>query len=558
MDRTTSSNHFGQSSELSDLSSRALSEHFSAEELNDFTLSSYPQVSKIVISNDSEKPAPQKLAKAESHYQETKIPPAASFHIGQKRRSAKVLPLGDSESMQHIRLQIAQVANFDVSVLITGASGAGKEVIAQQIHAQSGRSDKPFVAINCGAIPEELLESEMFGHEKGAFTGAIAARLGRFEMAQGGTLFLDEIGDMPLLMQVKILRVLQEQCFERIGGNQSIKSDVRIIAATHRDLPKFIAEGKFREDLFYRLNVFPMHVLPLNERKDDLAELLVYFIQALDKPLRFVVSNEVMSVLSQYHWPGNVRELQNLVQRLAIVGQNRDIVVQDLPQQILMATVSKINQHQYEVSKLKHSRADAPIQSSFFQTETSAPDRMTQRESLDSALGGDCRIQSESAEHFSDGAGFTDQLENFSQVDAIDAPYIPNNIYEEQMSTPPSYTKTEHVSPSDIVDSAYAPSFNRIKTEALRQESVLREKQLEKVSFAIDEVITEAQVLDVALAASLGNEGVDVKLLLHEIEKSYIVKALDKTGGVVAKAARLLKLRRTTLVEKMKKMNMSV
>ena len=206
-------------------------------------------------------------------------------------------------------------------MLVLGESGTGKEVVSRAIHQRSPRRDGPFVAINCGAIPADLLESELFGHEKGAFTGALTARKGRFEMAEGGTLLLDEIGDMSLPMQVKLLRVLQERSFERVGGNQTIRCNVRVVAATHRDLETRIAEGKFREDLFYRLNVFPIEVPALRERREDLPALVETIAAQLARTGRGEVrfTPEALQALSSYEWPGNVRELTNLVERLAVL-----------------------------------------------------------------------------------------------------------------------------------------------------------------------------------------------------------------------------------------------
>jgi len=242
-------------------------------------------------------------------------------------------PTGASPAVQRLRRMIAQVAPFDTTVLILGESGTGKEVVARAIHRQSARRDGPFVAINCGAIPPDLLESELFGHEKGAFTGALSARKGRFEMAEGGTLLLDEIGDMSLPMQVKLLRVLQERSFERVGGNQTIKCNVRVIAATHRNLEERIAEGQFREDLFYRLNVFPIEMPPLRERREDLPALVDTIAAQLARTGRGEVrfAESALAALAGYHWPGNVRELTNLVERLAVLHPGGLVRVEDLP-----------------------------------------------------------------------------------------------------------------------------------------------------------------------------------------------------------------------------------
>src|SRR5690606_6835443 len=221
----------------------------------------------------------------------------------------------------------------DVSVLITGESGTGKEVVARNLHYNSPRRDKPFVPVNCGAIPAELLESELFGHEKGAFTGAINSRAGRFELAEGGTLFLDEIGDMPLNMQVKILRVLQERCFERVGSNKTQPVDVRIIAATHRNLEAMIAEGSFREDLYYRLNVFPIELPSLKERAEDIPLLINELVSRMESEQRGSIRFNSAAIMSlcQHEWSGNVRELANLVERMAIMHPFGVIGVQDLP-----------------------------------------------------------------------------------------------------------------------------------------------------------------------------------------------------------------------------------
>ncbi len=242
--------------------------------------------------------------------------------------------VGSSAPMIRVNSLIRQVAPFDSSVLVLGESGTGKEMVARAIHENSPRRDKPFVAINCGAIPAELLESELFGHEKGAFTGAISARKGRFEMAEGGTLFLDEIGDMSLPMQVKLLRVLQERAYERVGGNKTQRCDVRIVAATHRNLEQSIANDEFREDLFYRLSVFPLELPSLRERLEDLPSLISEFNQRLARRGLGVVrfSAGAMQSLRAHAWPGNVRELSNLVERMAILFPHGEVRSSDLPE----------------------------------------------------------------------------------------------------------------------------------------------------------------------------------------------------------------------------------
>ncbi len=256
---------------------------------------------------------------------------------------------GNSHPVRAVRRLIEQVADFDTTVLVTGQSGTGKELVARTIHELSARSDKPFVPINCGAIPADLLESELFGHEKGAFTGAISARTGRFELAEGGTLFLDEIGDMSLDMQVKLLRVLQERTFERVGSGKSKRCDVRIIAATHKDLPAAVKAREFREDLFYRLNVFPIEMPPLFQRVSDLPQLLEELLisHAGSQPGALRISKAAVEVLACYPWPGNIRELSNLVERLAIIKPEGVIDVDDLPpkyREAASATDAETNQ----------------------------------------------------------------------------------------------------------------------------------------------------------------------------------------------------------------------
>lgn len=250
-----------------------------------------------------------------------------------KRETPQVGPTGRSPAVLRLNRMIDQVARFDTTVLILGESGTGKEVAARAIHARSPRKDKPFVAINCGAIPPDLLESELFGHEKGAFTGALTQRKGRFEMAEGGTLLLDEIGDMPMAMQVKLLRVLQERVFERVGGGAPISCDVRVVAATHRNLESHIAEGKFREDLFYRLNVFPIEMPALRERSEDLPDLVAAITRQLTESGRgrVALTDDTIAALQHYSWPGNVRELANLLERLAVLNPDGRVGIDDLP-----------------------------------------------------------------------------------------------------------------------------------------------------------------------------------------------------------------------------------
>ncbi|MBI5587547.1 MAG: sigma-54-dependent Fis family transcriptional regulator [Deltaproteobacteria bacterium] len=246
--------------------------------------------------------------------------------------------LGTSSEIQEVRDVIGKIADTDSTVLILGESGTGKELVARALHYGSTRNNKPFVPINCAAIPEDLLESELFGYEKGAFTGAIATKIGRFEAAHEGTVFLDEIGDMSPGLQVKILRVLQEKEFERVGGRSSIKVDVRVVAATNQDLERAVEEKKFRNDLYYRLNVIPIHLPPLRERKEDIALLISHFTEKIALRKKKTVKGinpEAVKMLEGYDWPGNIRELENLVERLVVLKEpNSCITVRDLPDKI--------------------------------------------------------------------------------------------------------------------------------------------------------------------------------------------------------------------------------
>ena len=256
-----------------------------------------------------------------------------SDNFGEKD-SPKESFVAESAAMKDLFSLAEKVAASEASVLITGESGTGKEVLANFIQSRSARSQKPFVKVNCAALHDQLLESELFGHEKGAFTGAVAQRKGRFELADGGTIFLDEIGDMALETQAKILRTLQQGTFERLGGTQTIKSDCRVISATNKDLSQAISEGKFREDLFYRLSVVPMHIPPLRDRKEDIPPLADFFMHRHSEKNRknmARIAPEALSALISYDWPGNVRELSNVIERAVILSLGDDITIESLP-----------------------------------------------------------------------------------------------------------------------------------------------------------------------------------------------------------------------------------
>ena len=346
--------------------------------------------------------------------------------------------VGKSEQIQIVRRLVEQVAPTDANVLILGESGTGKEVIARNVHFMSSRKDNEFIPINCGAIPGDLLESELFGHEKGAFTGAVSSRKGRFELAEGGTLFLDEIGDMPLQMQVKLLRVLQERTFERVGGTRPIACNVRIIAATHRNLETMIEQDKFREDLYYRLNVFPIDSPALRERQEDIPLLLQELVVRIQDENQTTVkfTEQAIRSLMDHPWAGNVRELSNLVERLTILHPNQLIDVHELP--------------------IKYQHGDV--------------------------------------EHYE--------------------PDYPEEVLERQ-------------------------AFNELFAESASSDD--------------DDVHDTA--LPQATETALPDEGVNLKEYLSELEINLVMQALEQSEWVVARAADRLGMRRTTLVEKMRKYN---
>ncbi|MDX1346918.1 MAG: sigma-54 dependent transcriptional regulator [Thiomicrorhabdus chilensis] len=361
--------------------------------------------------------------------------------------------VGDGPAMQNVKKLILQVAQTDASVLILGESGTGKEVVAQSLHNVSSRASKSFVPINCGAIPGELLESELFGHEKGAFTGAITARKGRFEMAEKGSIFLDEIGDMPLPMQVKLLRVLQERTYERVGGNKSFQCDVRVIAATHRNLEDNIADGTFREDLFYRLNVFPIEMPALRERREDIPSLFDFMFQNIQANGRQIpkLSERALIALQHYDWPGNVRELGNLAERLSILFPDLPVDYDDLPPR-----------YQIELPKEAH------------------------------------LIQVEAA-----------TLEKSSQESLQESP---KDIEVSLVSEPESSVKYSVSPPQSVSGLEGVPNLD---------------------------------------------DGLDLKSYLVEMEVQLIQRALSQTEGNVSQAAKLLQTNRTTLVEKIRKYDLS-
>ena len=386
------------------------------------------------------------------------------------------MPSGQSAPIREVLHLVQQVAAHDSSVLILGESGTGKEVVARAIHESSPRRNGPFVAVNCGAIPAELLESELFGHEKGSFTGAYSTRKGRFEIAEGGTLFLDEIGDMSLPMQVKLLRVLQERVFERVGNHQPICCNVRIVAATHRNLDEAILRGQFRGDLFYRLNVFPIEMPSLRERIDDLEQLIGEFMEqnreAGRSPIRLAPA--AMGVLRRHSWPGNVRELANLVERLSILHGGRTVDVAQLPPRYRPAALLE------ELAL----QPDAPAPLPDPQAEPAAP------------------------------------------------------IIE------PAFQSLREAFPDAMPGLA---ATTGVMDEAAELEAP------EALALLSDDDVASAAATQAVAGADLPAEGMDLRAHLFAIEHRLISQAMQRSGGTVAQAARLLGLRRTTLVEKLRK-----
>jgi two-component system, NtrC family, response regulator AtoC len=284
---------------------------------------------------------------------------ASSLHIPPEGKGRHSI-IGNSPEMQEIFKIIDKVADTPSTVLVTGESGTGKELIATALHDGSSRRDKPLIKINCAAIPRELMESELFGYERGAFTGAVTSKPGRFELADEGTLFLDEIGEVPLEMQVKLLRVLQESEFERVGGIKTTKVNVRLIAATNRNLEKEIETGRFRKDLFYRLNVVPVHLSPLRERIGDIAPLANHFVQKYNKRLGKKIEGireEAMHILRAYPWPGNIRELENLMERVILFADGPHIEVKDIPEAVRVGGLSSPPSH----TSAPHAIGETPL-----------------------------------------------------------------------------------------------------------------------------------------------------------------------------------------------------
>lgn len=395
--------------------------------------------------------------------------------------------IGQSEPTRGIKALIKTLAPSDSTVLITGESGTGKELVAQALHAQGPRHKGPFVPINCGAIPKDLIESELFGHRKGAFTGAFNDRLGRFELAQGGTIFLDEVGDLPLDMQVKLLRVLQERTILPIGASREVDIDVRVVAATHKHLEQEVAEGRFREDLYYRLNVLPCQTTPLRERPLDIPDLLAFYAahyaRQTTPPIRF--GADLTDALMRYRWPGNVRELANLVDRFTTLYAGRELHLQDIASNMMPAGLAQI---QREAAEHRRASSACPMEVLLAMGDsTGTPDTST--DLVQPSRATDARDTAMANE-----AG----LALWEAVEAQDS------------------------SPSPLSDGHYAHD--------------------------VEEIICMAQGM-----VQLPPDGLALKDQLVQIERSLIEQALVRTSGNVSQSARLLRLQRTTLIEKINK-----
>jgi len=413
--------------------------------------------------------------------------------------SAKTQIIGHSQATQFLRDLIKTLAASSSTALVTGESGTGKELVAQALHAQGPRAASPFVPINCGAIPRELIESELFGHRKGTFTGAVSDRLGRFELAHGGTLFLDEIGDLPMDMQVKLLRVLQERCILPVGASREISIDVRVVAATHKNLENEVAEGRFREDLYYRINVLPITTTPLRERPEDIAALLQFYSDKHALPgsrsLRF--APEMLQMLQAYAWPGNVRELSNLVDRFSTLFPAQALHVHTVPACMMPSGLAALQAGllaQMPIKALENA-------SGFLRGADSGPP-----------------------------ADLDNTITPLADVD---------NALPDVSSGPWSQTDPlAHLFSSD--EGSESLAMTRSLPAAL---SASNDEMND-----VEEVILLAQGIQ-----TLPPDGISLKQHLIEVERSLIEQALTRTQGNVSQTAKLLQLQRTTLIEKINK-----
>jgi sigma-54 dependent transcriptional regulator, flagellar regulatory protein len=418
------------------------------------------------------------------------------------KASARTQIIGQSRATQFLRELIQTLAASSSTALVTGESGTGKELVAQALHAQGPRTSGPFVPINCGAIPRELIESELFGHRKGTFTGAVADRLGRFELAHGGTLFLDEIGDLPMDMQVKLLRVLQERCILPVGASREVPVDVRVVAATHKNLEAEVAAGRFREDLYYRINVLPITTTALRERPDDIAALLQFYAEKHtlpgNRPLRF--APDMLQMLQAYAWPGNVRELSNLVDRFSTLFPSQTLQVHTVPACMMPSGLAAL-----QAQRLSQMPAPA-LQQTLFSAAT-APQAAV-------ALGEPSWTPAATAATASQAS--------------TDSPWDDSDPLSHL------FASSDNAAPAR---SAPRPAFAPMPLSASNDEMS-----------SVEEVILLAQGIQ-----TLPPDGISLKQHLIDIERNLIEQALSRTQGNVSQTAKLLQLQRTTLIEKINK-----
>jgi sigma-54 specific flagellar transcriptional regulator A len=433
--------------------------------------------------------------------------------------------IGRSESILSLKRLIESVAQSDATVLVIGESGTGKELVARALHDHSQRASKRFVPVNCGAIPKDLIESELFGHRKGAFTGAISDRMGRFELAQDGTLFLDEIGDLPLDMQVKLLRVLQERTVDPIGSNKPVDINVRVVAATHKDLESEVQAGRFREDLYYRLNVLPVTTPPLRERPEDIAALCEHFakIHANPNKLPVELSDLLLSELLQYEWPGNIRELSNLIARFSVLFPGKSICYADIPSMMMpkglrerrspsaLTEVGNQN-HSASMEKAKlvsQSPVASPDESKVVSLEAQSSETPLATEP--SVVAGDPLKAKAPRASENPAEGFEPE----SAADALSPAISAGSAGPESPNTS---------SPSQASSGDYNP---------------------------IEDLIALAQGTPLPAIDSI-----PLKQRIAELEKTLIEQALQQAEGNVSQTARILAIQRTTLIEKINKYNL--
>jgi sigma-54 specific flagellar transcriptional regulator A len=412
------------------------------------------------------------------------------------KASARTQIIGQSRATQFLRELIQTLAASSSTALVTGESGTGKELVAQALHAQGPRASGPFVPINCGAIPRELIESELFGHRKGTFTGAVADRLGRFELAHGGTLFLDEIGDLPMDMQVKLLRVLQERCILPVGASREVPVDVRVVAATHKNLEAEVAAGRFREDLYYRINVLPITTTALRERPDDIAALLQFYAEKHTLPgnrsLKF--APDMLQMLQAYAWPGNVRELSNLVDRFSTLFPSQTLQVHTVPACMMPSGMAAL-----QAQRLGQMPTPALQQTLFSPATTPQMPVATDEPSWTPAAAA-----------------------------ATDSPWDDSDPLSHL------FASSDNAAPART---APRPAFAPMPLSASNDEMS-----------SVEEVILLAQGIQ-----TLPPDGISLKQHLIDIERNLIEQALSRTQGNVSQTAKLLQLQRTTLIEKINK-----